>query len=210
MQTGILGNLTLNPRGAWSASEAPYKRLDYVGYNGSSWTALSDAGSEDVPGISPVWMASSIGSGPATVDLIGVVKPDGVTTETDASGTISVTDAKLDTADFEAFNSFSLSETDTGQVWIDGKKIYRKVVNFGGLPNNTTKNVPHGISGTFTVVRLWGVGLNPSIPSSIPLPYASGSATCSLSRTGANILITSNYDFSANTQVYVIFEYTKG
>ena len=29
--------------------------------------------------------------------------------------------------------------------WVDGKPLYEKTVNFGALPNATTKEVPHGI-----------------------------------------------------------------
>mgnify|MGYP006875711587 CR=1 FL=1 len=45
--------------------------------------------------------------------------------------------------------NFSLSETYTGKLWIDGKKIYEKTINIGTLPNNGNsgvKNVAHGIS----------------------------------------------------------------
>lgn len=40
---------------------------------------------------------------------------------------------------------FSTEEHDTGRRWIDGRIIYRKVVDIGALPNATSKNVLHGI-----------------------------------------------------------------
>lgn len=54
--------------------------------------------------------------------------------------------------------TFTSDESLTGQTWIDGKPIYRKVVNFGPLFDNTDdleKQVAHGI--TFdTIVRFDG------------------------------------------------------
>lgn len=42
---------------------------------------------------------------------------------------------------------YSISEIDTGATWIDGKKIYKKSINIGSLPN-AASNVPyaHNIS----------------------------------------------------------------
>lgn len=40
----------------------------------------------------------------------------------------------------------------TSRRWIDGKPIYQKVINFGALPNNTTKSVAHGVVGAG---RIW-------------------------------------------------------
>ena len=39
-------------------------------------------------------------------------------------------------------------------TWIDGKPIYRKVIDFGALPNSTLKQVPHGISDIDAIVSL--------------------------------------------------------
>lgn len=38
------------------------------------------------------------------------------------------------------------TESWTGKYWIDGKKIYRKTINFGSLPNRSDKYVNHNIS----------------------------------------------------------------
>lgn len=54
---------------------------------------------------------------------------------------------------------YSTSEVSTGAKWIDGSMIYKKTVNFGALPNASSKTVAHSISnlGRFikveTVVR---------------------------------------------------------
>ena len=42
--------------------------------------------------------------------------------------------------------NFSLSETYTGKLWIDGKKIYEKTINIGTLPNNGNSGVKNVLS----------------------------------------------------------------
>ena len=49
--------------------------------------------------------------------------------------------------------NYNTSEHIVG-VWTDGKPVYEKVVNFGAMPNNTTKSVNHGISNLDTVVDI--------------------------------------------------------
>ena len=46
---------------------------------------------------------------------------------------------------FTKSDLYSTDEKIIGQ-WVDGKPIYQKTVDFGALPNNTTKTVPHNIS----------------------------------------------------------------
>lgn len=47
--------------------------------------------------------------------------------------------------------SYSTEEQDTGLTWIDGKKIYQKTVEFGTLPNASSKEVAHDIVGFETI-----------------------------------------------------------
>lgn len=48
---------------------------------------------------------------------------------------------------------YSTSEELTGDLWIDGKPIYRKTIAFGALANATLKTVAHGITGLDLVLR---------------------------------------------------------
>ena len=50
--------------------------------------------------------------------------------------------------------NYSTSEINTHQKWIDGKDIYRKVVDLGNLPNTTTKEVIAGLTNVDTVIKL--------------------------------------------------------
>ena len=105
---------------------------------------------------------------------------------------------------------YSNDEQFTGKFWIDGKPIYKKVINFGALPNYTSKtaniNAPvdwivscHGMafSGTYFIT----------------IPYVAGRSNAqnrvALYATRSVIAIESGYDASGYTECYVIIEYTK-
>lgn len=49
--------------------------------------------------------------------------------------------------------TYSTSEQKIG-TWINGNPIYRKVIEVGNMPNNTTKNVAHGIDGLDAVLSI--------------------------------------------------------
>lgn len=99
------------------------------------------------------------------------------------------------TADKTAFGgSYSATEVNTGFKWTNGKEIYKKTVDIGSLPNNTTKSVAHGISGLDLVVLFTGRATSGS--TLVPLPWVHASPTY-ISITGANIDITSTANRSA-------------
>jgi hypothetical protein len=58
------------------------------------------------------------------------------------------------------------------------RQVYRKVINFGALPNTAIKTAAHGITITAatTFTRIYGTA---SLPSTdfVPLPYTSITAT---------------------------------
>lgn len=103
---------------------------------------------------------------------------------------------------------YSTDEIDTGKTWIDGKKIYRKVVDCGALPNNTQKTVNHGISNLGEVTSIVGMSKYLSAGISIPLPYV-GANNVYLYVSATGVVITTTSDLSAYTATKVIIEYTK-
>lgn len=105
-------------------------------------------------------------------------------------------------------DSYSTSEVLTNKVWIDGKPIYRKVINFGSLPNSTTKTVAHGISGLGQIVHIYGTVCDGT--TYIPLPAASRieSWSIELSANATNVSITTGQDRSSLSG-YIFVEYTK-
>lgn len=64
--------------------------------------------------------------------------------------TYFITDANGDGSQFHP-TIYSSTEREIG-VWLDGKPLYEKTVNFGALPNATTKTVAHNISN---VEHVW-------------------------------------------------------
>lgn len=57
------------------------------------------------------------------------------------AGTTEIDDSNYTLADLKNNMVYSTNEVNTGKKWIDGKTIYRKVVNFGSFPNNTNKTI---------------------------------------------------------------------
>jgi hypothetical protein len=96
----------------------------------------------------------------------------------------------------------------------DYRQTFRKVVNFGGLPNAGTTNVAHGINCDANTIftRIYGVATDPTGGFSyLPLPYASTTLinNIELSVDGTNVTVITGIDRTAYTICYVICEYIK-
>lgn len=107
--------------------------------------------------------------------------------------------------------NYSTSESDTGMRWIDYKPIYRKVVNFGALPNASSKAVNHGISNLDTVVNFYGIVLNASTGDRLSLNVPSPSGTqYDILTTVTNTQVKINCAIDRSHQnAIVVIEYTK-
>ncbi len=108
-------------------------------------------------------------------------------------------------------NSYSLDEKWTGGYWIDNKKIYKKTINFGALPNNDVKGVNHDISNLDQVIKLEAIARSTSPDNQAPLPYSSTSNLgfgITLSVSSSIISIRTGYDRSGYS-AYVTIYYTK-
>lgn len=108
--------------------------------------------------------------------------------------------------------SYSLSEIETDATWIDGKTIYKKTINFGTLPNNTTKRVLHGISNIDRVVKVeQSISNAPSGAFHGFIFISSGNAANTQFNfwgTDTEICVTTTSDRSAQT-AYITLYYTK-
>ena len=107
--------------------------------------------------------------------------------------------------------SYSTEEHLTGKKWIDGKPIYSKTVNFGALPNNTTKTVAHNISNLNEITKIEGIAKGTFAGDStvyIQLGHASNTATEDLAIVDNNINIITTTDRTNFTAV-ITLEYTK-
>ncbi len=66
-------------------------------------------------------------------------------------------------------------ETDTGSTWIDGRTIFRKVLDMGELPDGEAvpaaqASVNHNIPGLLQVVRMWAISVS-ATPTWRKVPY---------------------------------------
>ena len=105
---------------------------------------------------------------------------------------------------------YSQNEIDTGKIWIDGKKIYRKVINCGTLPNNTSKEVPINITNINEVVSVKGITFLSNEDAFLPLPYSlDKTGHIGLAATKTYIFIITYADRTNCINTYAILEYTK-
>lgn len=119
-------------------------------------------------------------------------------------------------------NGFNtLQEVVTNQQWfsVDNSTLsstqrpsYRIVINFGALPNATTKSVPHNImtTSTLTWTRIQGAATNSSNLNGIPLPFASTMGdNVQLDVDSTNVNVSTTIDYSEYDISYIILEYLK-
>lgn len=108
--------------------------------------------------------------------------------------------------------SYSTAEVATPDKWVDGKTIYRKTINFGALPNNTAKTVPHGIVGIDRVIRMYGFASLANGSVRVPLPFTSVTslaAGMALTEEGSTNVVISTGSDRTSFSGYVTLEYTK-
>ena len=108
--------------------------------------------------------------------------------------------------------SYSTDEVKTGGKWIDGKPIYRKVVDFGALPNATIKGVSFDNINADTFVKIEGIAMSNN-GSAVTIPFADTSAATqsiaifiNSSSVSINTGATNRSDY---TKCYITIEYTK-
>lgn len=116
-------------------------------------------------------------------------------------------------------NYFLTTETDTGEKWIDGRTIYRKVISFGTLPNNNIKNVAHGITftaATTRIIKLTAYATDGQVNSGeiegLIITHVNPTGvqySFQLSYDNTNVMIRTAYNASGYTECYVIAEYIK-
>ena len=106
---------------------------------------------------------------------------------------------------------YSFNEVKTNKIWIDSNNvehpIYRKVIDFGYLPNNTYREVDSGLSNV-NICHMYGKATNSS-NATITIPEASGGNTIRVVFTTDNkVQIGTTYD-RTSFYGYVTLEYIK-
>lgn len=93
------------------------------------------------------------------------------------------------------------------------RQVFRKVINFGALPNTATKSVAHGITitNTFTFTRIYGAASDTTGMNYIPLPYASPvlANNIELNVDAINVNVTTGSNRTNFNECYIILEYIK-
>lgn len=120
----------------------------------------------------------------------------------------------------EVANTYSTNETVIGK-WIDGKPLYRKVVDLGVLPNEGTFRIPHNIDNLDRIISMRGMAKSSNQNLLLPFPYGTGkngvnsdgtvkvnTVPINIYEEQGNIVVYTLSDRSEMTG-YVILEYIK-
>lgn len=101
-------------------------------------------------------------------------------------------------------------------TWVDGKPLYEKVVDFGALPNATTKDLNHNIADIDTVFIVGGYAKNTTsgFVQQLNVPVPSNNQTDMQSQwyfgvTATYIRCFTLADRTAYDECKVILQYTK-
>jgi len=97
------------------------------------------------------------------------------------------------------------SQTDA----VNRRQAFRKVINFGALPNTATKNVAHNIDITtgFTFTRIYGCASDTTNRNYTPIPNANSDIRITVNAT--NVVITTSANYATYDTTYVVLEYLK-
>ena len=94
------------------------------------------------------------------------------------------------------------------------QSVYRKVIDFGALPDTTTKSVAHGLTFDANTIftHIYGAASDPTGTTYIPIPYSSPTLNenISLSVDGTNVIVETGIDRTNYTTCYIVLEYIKG
>ena len=144
------------------------------------------------------WSVASRNMGPKIVAGTGMSS----TFTTGANATITL----------NAEPDYSTSEVDTKVKWIDGKTIYRKTINFGSLPDATSKVVAHGVSNLSKVIKMEGYAYRSGDGTFFPIPFASENAaqnSIALTAGATDVVINTGMNRSNIAECYITIYYTK-
>lgn len=149
----------------------------------------------------------------------GVVKADNIAKASVTKDAIKDRSITADKIDFTTMpgNKYSTTEQDTGQKWIDGRTIYRKVVRGTvNMTGNSTSTLAHGIQGLtsrWELIRYYGNmrlgGTLSNNPVKQALPYVENTHQSGITSIDAtHVTISGSYPWG-NSEVSVVLEYVK-
>lgn len=113
---------------------------------------------------------------------------------------------------------YNNEETLTGQNYFDddrneNRPIYRKVIDFGALPDTANKQVKHGLDTTweYKFTRIYGVSSDSANKIYLPIPYATATAIdiIELYVDNTYVNITTGKNRASFDTTYVVLEYSE-
>ena len=117
----------------------------------------------------------------------------------------------------DSLKTYKSTEMDTGQKWIDGRPIYRKVIRgVVNMTGNSTPKLAHGIQGLTNSWELIGYYGNMRLGGTLSnnltkqaLPYIENTHQSGITSIDAtHITISGSYPWG-NSEVSVVLEYVK-
>lgn len=106
-------------------------------------------------------------------------------------------------------DTYSTKETFTGKYWIDGKKIYRKVVNMGYMPNSSSIDYDLQLSNVYIVNHYGAMYKDTEI---LPFNFYASTSSClgilKINNNNVFFMVSPTSDRSAYKGT-IIVEYTK-
>ena len=94
-------------------------------------------------------------------------------------------------------------------TWVDGKPVYRKVIDCGSLPNTSNKDVSHNIQNLGVTIKCIGMAVRTSDSRALTIPDSTPNAEIGCGVTNTNVYITTHNDRSSFNNSFLILEYTK-
>jgi hypothetical protein len=108
---------------------------------------------------------------------------------------------------------YNLSESRAGFDWIDGRRVFQKTIDFGALPQNATKAVPHGIEGLDRLVKpMEFVTKRSTDGAGFSLPHVHSHAFSNGVQSSWNlqeVIVRTQGDYDAYDECYVTIFYVK-
>ncbi len=158
------------------------------------------------------------GNSSASGTAYGTVRPTNTSVNYIIKAKMVALPADLDSAvdaKIAAKGVYSTSEVDTGKTWIDGKKIYKKVIEATLMSTAGTQTVAHGISNLAQVVNQWGMTTGDASGGMRQLDFcwyndAKWDSCIYTDSTSVKIQMGEYYaSYHGGRKAYIILEYTK-
>lgn len=93
-------------------------------------------------------------------------------------------------------------------TWVNGKPIYRKVIDYGYLPNKATRQTNHNIANIDYILPISGVATANNTFITLPRPHTTSTLSVVLEASKTQIIVNTGADLST-FYATVIMEYTK-